>query len=61
MGTNEGCFTAEQFFVWHSFSPVFPIVSPPQIWDRLEGEKYIFLILLIPCLVLFEFVDELVS
>ena len=48
-----GYLRAVQFLMWHSFAPIFLTASPPQIWDILGGERYIFLMLLLPRLVFF--------
>ena len=55
METDEGSLRYVQLLVWHSFAPVLPSIRPPQVWDLLEGEKYIFGLLIVPSLVLFEF------
>ena len=54
-GMVLGCLVAVQFLAWHNFAAVFPYGSLPKINVMSGGERYIFLVLLLPLLLLLDF------
>ena len=62
-GARDGCRVSDfvQHFLWHSFVPFSPSVSPPQMEEIYVGGGVIFLRLILSLLVLLEFVGETLS